>query len=214
MRPAARTRLAVAVAATALGVSAWAGALAPAVADPGVDPLLPVPTPAAVPPPAPVPAPAVPEAAKSMLGQATQALRVNPLEAMTDLLAASPQPALVGTLPPPPGTAPVADPWTLAQALRPQNFRMPTEDQASPYALAPNAEPSPFARIDAWKGVHALVHGNLGRMPGDQLGQPLPGTAAPPGSNIPPGLEQFYIDPAAVPPPEAAPPPLPNAPAG
>ena len=73
---------------------------------------------------------------------------------------------------------------------------MPDPDQASPYQLAPNSEPSPFARIDAWKSVHALIHGGLGRMPGSDLGQPLPGIAAPPGVNLPPGLEQFYVDPA------------------
>jgi hypothetical protein len=118
-------------------------------------------------------------------------------------------PALLGQAPLPPGTissGPAADPLALAQLLMPQNFRMPTPDQVSPYELAPNLEPSPFARIDAWKGVHALLHGGLGRMPGDELGQPLPGTAPPPGSNLPPGLEQFYIDPAAA--PAAAAPPF------
>ena len=86
-----------------------------------------------------------------------------------------------------------ADPLVLAQLLMPQNFRMPTPDQISPYALAPNTDPGPFARIEAWRGVHALLHGGLGRMPGNDLGQPLPGTAPPPGSNLPPGLEQFYV---------------------
>lgn len=172
-----------------VGVAVALAAATPAAADP-VDPLIPV-----------VPVPADPAAApQSILGQAAAALQqTNPVSVMQDLLAASPQPAAVGVAPPPPGTAPGADPWTLAQSLYPQNFRMPTPDM-SPYALAPNDTPSPFARIDAWKGVHALVHSNLGRMPGDELGQPLPGTAPPPGTNLPPGLEQFYVDPAAVPP--------------
>ncbi len=128
---------------------------------------------------------------------------------MHELLASSPQPAAIGLGTPPPGTDPGPDPMTLAQSLMPQNFRMPTADQVSPYALAPNTNPSPFARIDAFKGVHALAHSNLGRMPGDQLGQPLPGTAPPPGSNIPAGLEQFYTAPIPVPAPEAAPPAVP-----
>lgn len=161
-----------------------------ATADPGapVDPVI----------PAPAPAP------QSLLGQVAAAVQTNPLTAMTELLASSPQPPAVGVAPPP-GTAPAPDPWAAAQLLMPQNYRMPTDDQLSPYALAPNDTPSPFARIDAWKGVHALLHGGLGRMPGDELGQPLPGTAAPPGSNLPPGLEQFYVDPALLLPPPTPP---------
>ena len=179
----------------ALGVVAWVGAAAPAGADPApTDPLIPVPAPAPTAPPETALDP------QGLLGQAASALKTDPVAAMRDLLDSSPQQALVGVAPPAPGTPQPADPWTLAQALRPQNYRMPTPDQASPYALAPNDNPSPFARIDAWKGVHAMVHGNLGRMPGVELGQPLPGTAPPPGTNLPPGLEQFYIDPAlAVP---------------
>lgn len=99
--------------------------------------------------------------------------------------------------------APPTNPLLDTPLLQPQNFRMPASDQTSPYHLASNVAPSPFARIDAWKGVHALLHGGLGRMPGAELGQPLPGTAAPPDSNVPPGLEQYYIpaqpDPAAPP---------------
>ena len=64
-----------------------------------------------------------------------------------------------------------------------------------PYVLGENT-PSGFARIDAYKGAHALLHGSMGRMPGTELGQPLPGTAPPPGTAIPPGLVQ-YFDPAA-----------------
>lgn len=157
---------------------------------------------------APQPDPAAPlpidPAAQTLLGQFAQAAQLNPFGAMADLLADSPQPALLGQGPLPPGTissGPGIDPLAAAQLLKPNNFRMPTPDQASPYALAPNDAPSPFARIDAWKGVHAMLHGSVGRMPGDELGQALPGTAAPPGSNLPPGLEQFYVDPAAVPAP-------------
>lgn len=174
---------------------AWLGlaTAASANADP-VDPLLPVDPP--VPAEGVAPAPPPPQ---GVIGQAlTQVAPVNPITAMADLLANSPQAPLLGQAPLPPGTissGPGADPLALAQVLMPQNYRMPTPDQDSPYALAPNTAPSPFARIDAWKGVHALLHGGLGRMPGDQLGQPMPGTAPPPGSNLPPGLEQFYLPP-------------------
>jgi hypothetical protein len=56
-----------------------------------------------------------------------------------------------------------------------------------------------------------LKGGLLGQMPQEQLGEALPGTAPPPGTNIPPGLAQFQPDP---PPPPGAPvpPPAPGAP--
>ena len=126
---------------------------------------------------------------------------------MSDLLADSPQPAVFGLSPAPPETVtsgPGADLLTMAQLLMPQNYRTPDADQNSPYPLAPNVTPSPFARIDLWKGMYALTHGGLGRMPGDQLGQPLPGITSPAGSNPPPGLEQFYPGPGI--PPDAIPP--------
>ncbi|MDX1875628.1 hypothetical protein SBI67_26205 [Mycolicibacterium sp. 120266] len=49
-----------------------------------------------------------------------------------------------------------------------------------------------------------LKGGLLGQMPQQQLGEPLPGTAPPPGTNIPPGLVQYLPDPP--PPPDGAPP--------
>jgi len=54
-----------------------------------------------------------------------------------------------------------------------------------------------------------LKGGLLGQMPRQQLGEPLPGTAPPPGTNIPPGLVQYLPDPAA--PPDGTPPPPPAA---
>ena len=202
----ARAAIIAALAATGLGLTVWSAA-GPASADPAlpVDPLVPVPAAGqpVTPPADPVAAPDPAAAQQTMLGQFAQVAQTNPLAMMQDLLASSPQPALIGMAAPLPGTPPVPDPYTMAQGLKPQNFRMPTADQVSPYALAPNDNPSPFARINAFKGVHAMTHSNLGRMPGDQLGQPLPGTAPPPGTNIPAGPEQFYVDPAATPPPSA-----------
>ena len=114
------------------------------------------------------------------------------------LLGQNPVPAVGGTAP---ATLPSADVLSAAQLLAPQNYRMPAPDQDSPYALTQGTPPGPFARVDAWKGVHAMVHGALGRMPADQLGQPLPGIAPPAGVNIPIGPEQFLPDPADAPPP-------------
>ncbi|WP_231965623.1 hypothetical protein [Mycobacterium sp. E802] len=46
----------------------------------------------------------------------------------------------------------------------------------------------------------------LGQVPKEQLGEPLPGTAPPPGTNIPSGLGENLPDPAAPPPAPGAPP--------
>ncbi len=84
------------------------------------------------------------------------------------------------------------------ELLTPNSYRMPSGDLPSPYALQSGVPPSPFARVDAFRGARAVTHGALGRMPGVELGQALPGTAPPPGTRIPPGLEQFYVDPSLV----------------
>lgn len=95
---------------------------------------------------------------------------------------------------------PPLDPLASAGVLLPQNYRMPSGEVPSPYVLQTGVPPGPFARVDALKGTHAVVHGALGRMPGAELGQPLPGIAPPAGMNIPAGLEQFYVGPATLPP--------------
>ncbi len=199
---AGRTVVRLAAAVAAVGLAASAGGWAPATAEPAgpTDPGVPDPVlPAEALPPEPAPG--------TVLGQFSEVAQSDPFGVMTDLLANSPQPAVFGLSPVPPETVtigPGADPLTLAQLLMPQNYRAPDPDQNSPYPLAPNVAPSPFARIDAWKGMYALTHGGLGRMPGDQLGQPLPGISPPADSNPPPGLEQFYPGPGA--PPDAVPP--------
>ncbi|MGY4712520.1 hypothetical protein ACXDF8_23670 [Mycolicibacterium sp. CBM1] len=181
-------------AAAVLTVGAAVAATATAVADPPpVDPALPV-DPA---PPPPAQGLLPPQAAISdslngfanyIAGDAGQQL----------LLGQTPTPAVAGTAPASPPSVDILDG---AQMLMPQNYRVPTPDQTSPYQLAPGV-PGPFARVDAYKGVHAMLHGALGRMPADQLGQPLPGTAPPPGTNIPAGPEQFLPD--SPPPPDPA----------
>ena len=113
-------------------------------------------------------------------------------------------------------TPPPTDPMAPTNILMPQYYRMPSGEEASPYVLQTDVPPGPFERVNAWKGVHALAHGALGRMPHVELSQPLPGTAPPPGTNIPAGLEQFYVAPEVTPNPDIVPvlpaPPLPPVP--
>jgi hypothetical protein len=85
------------------------------------------------------------------------------------------------------------------------------------FDVAPGDENADVSRRE-WLGRYVdmyragmLKGGFLGQMPQEQLGESLPGTAPPPGTNIPPGLVQFQPDP---PPPPGAPlpPPAPGAP--
>lgn len=174
----------------AAGLLAWSAvvaAAAPAGADPA--PTFPAPPPAVdVPPQPPVPySPYV----------ATDETRNNPAGVFIDLIAGAAQgpllaqsasPALPGTAP---FQAPRADMLESVSPLMPQNFGMPGDELTNPYALAQGVAPGPFARIDAFQGVRALLHGALGRMPREELGLPLAGTAPPPDVVIPPGLVQF-----------------------
>ncbi len=85
------------------------------------------------------------------------------------------------------------------------------------FDVAPGEENADVSRRQ-WLGRYVdmyragmLKGGLLGQMPQEQLGEALPGTAPPPGTNIPRGLDQFQPDP--VPPPGAPPPPpAPDAP--
>jgi hypothetical protein len=197
-------------AALAAGLVAGAAAVA-AAAPAGADPAPPSPTPPPavdVPPETPVPySPYV----------AAEETRNNPAGVFTDLIAGADQnpllaqsatPALPGAAP---FQAPGADLLASASLLMPQNFGMPGNELTNPYALAQGVAPGPFARVDAFQGVRALLHGALGRMPREELGLPLAGTAPPPDAVIPPGLVQF-LPPAEeiVPPPTQLPGSPPN----
>ena len=143
----------------------------PAGADPAAPPVEPVVSPPPPPPPG------------------------DPLTA-AELTKENPGAALAGLLGPGAAVAAVTpDMLAAASLLFPKNYRMPGPDQLSPYPLTEGVPPGPFARVDAFKGVHAILHGALGRMPRDQLGVPLEGTAPPPGAALPPGLEQFLPPP-------------------
>ena len=187
-------------AALAAGLVAGAAAVA-AAAPAGADPAPPSPTPPPavdVPPETPVPySPYV----------AAEETRNNPAGVFTDLIAGADQypmlaqsatPALPGAAP---FQAPSADMLESISLLMPQNFGMPGDELQNPYALAQGVAPGPFARVDAFQGVRALLHGALGRMPREELGLPLAGTAPPPDAVIPPGLVQFLPPAEEIPPP-------------
>lgn len=125
----------------------------------------------------------------------SQVTRQSPLAAFSDVLAqASPDVLLT----PSTQIEGAPDPLASVGMLFPKNYRMPTGELPSPYQLDTDVEQGPFARVNGWKGLHAMIHGSLGRMPGVELGQPLPGTAPPPGTAIPPGLVQFLPDPVEL----------------
>ena len=191
-------------------VALAAGVAALLVASPtaGAEPVPPPPDPAVL-----VPDPAIDTAAAALpapnpFAANSQLTKDNPLAAFADILAQS-SPAILLNPPPAPGTGAPVNPLAGVELLMPETYGMPTGDANSPYVLG-EGNNGPFARINAFKGVHALAHAGLGRMPGVELGQPLPGTAPPPGTALPPGLVQFYPDPALLPPPPV--PPLPPAP--
>ncbi|CAN1558816.1 hypothetical protein MCEMAEM6B_02571 [Mycobacteriaceae bacterium] len=176
----------------------------PAGAEP--EPALPAPPPT-VEAVLPVPASPVPDPYSPYI--AAEETRNNPAGVFTDLIAGANQypvlaqsatPALPGAAP---FQAPSADLLESVSLLMPQNFGMPGDELQNPYALAQGVPPGPFARVDAFQGVRALLHGALGRMPREELGLPLAGTAPPPDAVIPPGLVQF-LPPAE----EILPPPM------
>ena len=188
MRAASLRRAAVA---GALGVAALLASTPTAFADP-----LPPPSdPAELVPADPaVDAAAAAVPAPNPFAANSQATKENPLTAFTTLMA---QPSPATLLVPPASTGTAENPLIGLDLLMPTSYGMPTGDAASPYVLG-EANNGPFARINAFKGVHALGHAGLGRMPRELLGQPLPGTAPPPGTAVPAGLEQFYADPAEL----------------
>lgn len=154
---------------------------------------------AAADPPSVDPAPAevvdAPLPAPDPFSAISEQTKADPVATLTDLLTgAGGSPGVLGQGESPSGSPPV-NPLASIESLFPQNYRMPSGEADSPYVLQTGVPAGPFARVDAFKGAHALIHGSLGRMPGDELGQPLPGTAPPPGTSIPPGIEHFLPDP-------------------
>jgi hypothetical protein len=127
-----------------------------------------------------------------------------------------PAPTMVGADGQPMPAAPqqtLLDP-TAIQSLKPTNFSLAGQGQQSLYSYTPAAPDAPPANFfDNARGAHGIWNYGMGKLTPDQLGGPLPGTAPPPGTNVPVGLN--WGDPAdpAVPgaplPPWAPPPPPP-----
>jgi hypothetical protein len=193
-----------------------AGAAVTCAATAAADPPPPPPGPEVpAPPPAPNPSDLLTNTLDTPLGQITGPVGPGglPLFAGSDaspsnldlLLSQHQIPAVQGTQPAAPPDTRFTD---SAAYLFPHNFKLPDQGLTSMYSVAP---PDPDAQnpglIDYLRGAHGLWHTGMGRMEQDQLGQPLPGTAPPPGTNIPAGPEQFYEPP---PPPGTPPAPPPG----
>ena len=145
---------------------------------------------------------------------------LGPLGALTGGDGGTHDQLVLGQRMPGPGdpAVPNTDLLSAGQFLNPTRYRVPGSDAENQYQL-PSGVPGPFARVDGLKGLHAMLHGAMGRMPAPQLSEPLPGTAPPPGTNIPVGPVGNLADPGAadvpvygtVRPPDAQAPRLPEA---
>jgi len=221
-----RKRIAVAniAAAGLLTVGAAVALAATAAADP--PPPEPPPVPGAPEPPPP-PGPVVPVIGQPLGPSGLNVLgQNNGQEPIPGALGATPvdgldQATVLGqnAIPSAPGAGPGVVPNlnVFNNAYGPQQYLKPSAPgQGEQFDVAPGDENADVSRRE-WLGRYVdmyragmLKGGLLGQMPQEQLGESLPGTAPPPGTNIPPGLVQFYPDPAA--PPDGAPPPPPGAP--
>jgi hypothetical protein len=206
-----------------LTVGAAVAFAATATADPPPpDPALPVP---GAPEPPPPPGPPVPVLGAPLGPAGLGVLAQNGQEQNPAALGAPPitgldQTTVLGQnpLPSPPGGGPGVVPNlnVFNNAYGPQQCLAPSAPgKCEQFDVAPGDENADVSRRQ-WLGRYIdmyragmLKGGLLGQVPQEQLGEPLPGTAPPPGTNIPPGLVQFQPDPAA--PPDSAPPPPPGA---
>ncbi|MEV0674563.1 hypothetical protein [Mycobacterium sp. NPDC050441] len=129
-------------------------------------------------------------------------------------------------------SAPGGPPATNAPNLRafnngnffPQNEKPSAPGEGAVVGVAPGQENADISGLDFLRQMRNMSHnGNLrgsllGQVPKEQLGEPLPGTAPPLGTNVPQGLGENLPDPAAPPPapgtplPPADPVPAPPAP--
>jgi hypothetical protein len=228
--PSSRKRLAVAniaaVGFVTVGAAVAFAATAAADPPPPPDPALPLPADA---PPPPPPGPTVPgmgqlgPAGFGVLGQTGQD-PANPGTLGAPPVVGLDQTTVLGQnpLPSPPGANPGAVPnlnvfnnaYGVQQCLAPS-----APGKCEQFDVAPGDENNDVSKRE-WLGRYIdmyragmLKGGLLGQTPQEQLGEPLPGTAPPPGTNIPPGLVQFQPDPppppgAPVPPPPPGAPPL------
>ncbi|WP_249383664.1 hypothetical protein [Mycobacterium sp. DBP42] len=125
-------------------------------------------------------------------------------------------------------SAPGVPPPTEAPNLRafnngnffPQNEKPSAPGEGTVVGVAPGQENADISGLDWMRQMHTLYRNGslrgslLGQVPKEQLGEPLPGTVPPPGTNIPQGLGENLPDPAAASPAPGAPlPPVPAPPA-
>ncbi len=213
-----------AVSVLALGTAV--ASMATAVADPPPDPMLiPAPPPPGAPPPPPdappppPPGPTIPGMGELPNGlgvlaqngteQNPAALGAPPVTGLdaTTVLGQNPVPSLPNAGP---GVVPNFNVFNNQYGIQ-QNLVPSAPGQGQLFDVPPGQEYDDVSRRE-WFGrfidmqrAGLLKGGLLGQAPQETLGQPLPGTAPPPGTNIPPGLVQYLPDPAA--PPDAPPPP-------
>lgn len=214
-----------------LAVGAAVVLAATAAADPVVDPLVPDPAiPVDAPPPPPPQGPNVPLMGPlgpegiNLLAQRGQPA-VGPLGIPSLGAADQSLPQLLGQNPVPsapngaPGEIPNLRAFNNAYLL-PQNEVPSAPGTGTEVGVPPGEENTDLGRIAYLRQIHELhQNGNLkgsllGQVPQQQLGEPLPGTAPPPGTVISPGLVQFLPDPADGPTPPPGlilpPPPAPE----
>ena len=216
-------------AATGLAVFGAAVAFsAAAAAEPPLDPLPPPGDPAPPPPPPPnASGPVVPMLGVPLGGNGLDVLAQSNAAAVPGALGA---PAVNGldansilgqySAPqapgPDPGIVPNLNVFNNAYGL-PQYEVPSAPGQGVQFDVAPGQENADVSKRE-WFGRFIdmqrdrRLYGGLGQLPQEQLGQPLPGTAPPPGTVISPGLVQFL--PEGGPPPGLIlpPPPDPDAP--
>jgi hypothetical protein len=224
-----KNTMATLAAAGLFAVGAAVACSATAAADPAPPPDVPGPpavaAPAPAPEPPPPPGPEVPIVGAPLGPNGLSVLAQNGDESAPGKLGVpngidmSPG-ALLGQYTVP--SAPGAGPPTNAPNLRafnngnffPQNEKPSAPGQGTVVGVAPGQENADISGLDWLRGIHTLyrngnLHGGmLGQVPKEQLGEPLPGTAPPPGTNIPQGLGENLPDPANP----AGPPPAPGAP--
>lgn len=214
--------------AAAVGLATFGAAVAftaTAAADP--PPPEPLPVPGDPAPPPPPPGPTIPVIGAPLGPQGFGVLAQNGQEGDPKELGAPPVVGLDATtilgqnaLPSAPGAGPGAVPnlnvFNNGYGVQ-QNVAPAAPGKGQEFGVAPGDEGLDVTRRQ-WLGRYVdmyragmLKGGLLGQMPKEQLGESLPGTAPPPGTNIPPGLVEFQPDP---PPPPGAPvpPPAPGAP--
>ncbi|OAN31615.1 hypothetical protein, partial [Mycolicibacterium iranicum] len=103
-----------------------------------------------------------------------------------------------------PGTPPNLNIFNNAYGI-PQYLEPSAPGEGVIFDVAPgqeNADVSKREWFGRWIDMYRagqLEGGLFGQRPQAQLGQPLPGTAPPPGVNLPPGPAQFYVPPGTVP---------------